>query len=80
MYIKIVKCSHKYAWYEDHLGEIYKVSDTGGETGDSYGVAIDSIRKFWYIPFEDCSRPYAEAFGYDRLCGGFKRGSCCGPT
>jgi hypothetical protein len=54
MKIEIIKCSFPYAWYSDKIGNTYTVQDIGGETGDSYGVAIDSLHKFWYIHMKDC--------------------------
>jgi len=54
MEIVIKKCSIKGAWYENRIGQKFTVMDVGGETGDSYGVAIDSLHKFWYVPMRDC--------------------------
>mgnify|MGYP001568891666 CR=1 FL=1 len=52
--IEIIKCSIPDAWYENKIGEKFTVQDVGGETGECYGVAIDSIHKFWYILMNDC--------------------------
>lgn len=54
MKIKIVKCPYPDAWYADNIGKVYDVKDIGGETGDCYGVMIDSLRKFWYVAMIDC--------------------------
>jgi len=53
MTIKIIKCSYPDAWYKDRVGEKHGVMDDHGELEDSYGIFIDSLHKFWYIPHED---------------------------
>lgn len=55
MKIKIIKCSFSDScWYSNRIGEEHEVWDIGGEAGDCYGIAIDSISKFWYVLMTDC--------------------------